>query len=76
MIIYILVGLISYYSSVNCFIALFKNDTQKTWTAPDNDALVRLIFGGKHVSKINNLKGGIIWLISAIICTVLFFREL
>jgi hypothetical protein len=76
MIIYALVGLISYYGSIDCFIAFFKNGTQKTWTTPDTDILIRWIFGKKHVSKINNLIGGIFWLICGNICTVLFFREL
>ncbi len=76
MIVYLLVGLISYYSSLSCFISLSKNGNQKTWTSPENDTLIRILFGRNNVSKINNLKGGIIWLISAIICTVLFFRGL
>ena len=74
MIIYILVGLISYCTSINCFISFYSNKSQKTWTTPENDVLVRLLFGGKNISRINNLKGGFIWLIGALVCTVLFFR--
>jgi hypothetical protein len=76
MILYVIVGVISYYTSIRCFVSFYKGGSQKTWTRPDNDALMRLVFGGKHVIRINNLKGGILWLISATICTVLFIREL
>jgi hypothetical protein len=75
MILYVTVGLISYYTSIRCFVSAYKGGSQKTWTRPDNDALIGLVFGGRHVSRINNLKGGILWLISATICTVLLIRK-
>lgn len=46
-IIYALVSSISYYTSVKCFIALYRNGSQAIGTMPDDDALVKLLFGQK-----------------------------
>jgi hypothetical protein len=76
MILLCLTALISFYTSTICFIALFRSGSQKTGTAPDNDVLIRFIFGEKYVTSINNLKGGIIWLLGGVVCTVLILRKL
>lgn len=56
--------------------SFIKRGSQKTGTMPDNDALMALLFGKKNVSIANNLIGSIIWLLAAIVCTVLFLRDI
>jgi len=71
---YILLAAYLYWSAAACLYAFVKNGDQKTGTMPDNDILVGWIFGKKNISRVNNLKGAIILLISAILVTVLIVR--
>lgn len=74
-IVYILAGAMCYYTSIRCFLALRRNSQQATFTMPDNDALMKLLFGARNVPRVNNFIGVFIWLIGGIICTVVLYTE-
>jgi hypothetical protein len=73
---YVVVGLVSFWTSFLCIRALLTNAPQKTGTMPDNDILIKLLFGKSNVPMVNNAKGAILWFIGGIICLVLLLRAI
>lgn len=76
LVIYVVVGLVSFWVSFICIMALLTNGVQKSGTMPDNDKLIKLLFGRRNVPTVNNAKGAVIWFISGIICLVLLLRAI
>lgn len=71
---YIVLAGYLFWHSIICFLAFFRNGSQKTFTMPDNDILMGLIFGKRNISRVNNFKGAVITLIVAVGMTILLIR--
>jgi len=71
---YIVLAGYLYWHSIICFLAFFRNGSQKTFTMPDNDILMGLIFGKRNISRVNNFKGAVITLVIAVGMTILIIK--
>ncbi|NIJ54688.1 hypothetical protein FHS68_003870 [Dyadobacter arcticus] len=59
---------------MSSFFAIFRSQSQKTFSMPDIDILLRLIFGKGNIVRANNFKGAVIALIVAVGITILLIR--